>query len=418
MPSVVLAIVAVLLVVLSNSIAMFSLGSILLTPGIVLYVFLLLVGPTRWCFSLERLSSARSFFFIILLFLPVSLVFSWWEAARCDDCTLAVSSPTGQFVATVNQKLVSIWDIRTGVQLCRLPTSKRKVTTVAFSQDESLLAVGEIDGEIAVWDVQAQSRVRRLSTVGPLRRVAFIDNERLMAVGLQEVKRWNLSQQAPEGVFIVANIGYEKPVVLDQDNELLAVPDNYGIGVDFWNIWTGEPEGGLHVFSSNNNKGVPILSGAFMTDRKVFVVGTLNGTVIVWERTESDHEYLDLDHYEPERIYRVCTGRVSFIGFEGRSKKAIVCCSNSAMSVLDIDSGKRFTFDEETRNIRSLSVSSNAGIAAVVLKDGQPAIYDVHTRTRLEFGWHRRRNQACLISAVLFVVAQLLYIRSCLISAG
>ncbi|MEV4256526.1 serine/threonine-protein kinase [Spirillospora sp. NPDC049652] len=108
-----------------------------------------------------------------------------------DGRTLAV----GEYGGT-NGNVVRVWDVRTHVELARLPGHK-SITSVAFSGDGKRLASGgddggsSLQGTIRLWDVATKSQLRLLTTPYHCMSVALsADGTRMLSSGAGKPVLW------------------------------------------------------------------------------------------------------------------------------------------------------------------------------------------------------------------------------------
>jgi WD40 repeat protein len=91
-------------------------------------------------------------------------------------------SPDGQTLASVEQGIVTLWDVHTRTRRGTLPLGQR--ASPAFSQRGDLLAAGAEDGSITVWDLKSDQRLGVVQGPVPseqLVQVAFLDDGRALA---------------------------------------------------------------------------------------------------------------------------------------------------------------------------------------------------------------------------------------------
>ena len=120
--------------------------------------------------------------------LPVR-VGSYGAAFMADSRRLITASLTN---------LVTIWDVKTGREIERIPGLGTNNESVALSPNESLLAVGAQDGTVKVWDLNRQCLRREWPAFGSaVMRVCFGDHGKQLITGAPptgspNLKRWEV----------------------------------------------------------------------------------------------------------------------------------------------------------------------------------------------------------------------------------
>ncbi|KAE8135482.1 WD40-repeat-containing domain protein [Aspergillus pseudotamarii] len=102
-------------------------------------------------------------------------------------------SQTGAKLATGSHDAVRVWDASTGVLQQELKGHKTRVTAVAFSPDERLIASGSNDAKLCFWDLAKGDLCQTLQDSGAISQVAFSTDGRLVASGTlsQTFRLWD-----------------------------------------------------------------------------------------------------------------------------------------------------------------------------------------------------------------------------------
>jgi WD40 repeat protein len=102
-------------------------------------------------------------------------------------------SNDGQLVASVGGALntedsgrfgeVKIWDTQTGDPVCDLGSHDAGVRSVAFAPRSGLIATGDLDGMLRLWDLRVAEQRWALKTESPVFSIAFSPDGESLAVG-------------------------------------------------------------------------------------------------------------------------------------------------------------------------------------------------------------------------------------------
>ncbi|KAE8378117.1 hypothetical protein BDV26DRAFT_292593 [Aspergillus bertholletiae] len=102
-------------------------------------------------------------------------------------------SPSGKILASGSQNAVRVWDASTGILKQELQGHKNRVTVIAFSSDESLIASGSNDSKIRFWDLATGTLSQTLMDSGAINQLVFSTDGRLVASGTlsQTFRLWD-----------------------------------------------------------------------------------------------------------------------------------------------------------------------------------------------------------------------------------
>ena len=107
-----------------------------------------------------------------------------------------VVSPDGSLIAAMGEG-VRIWDVESGQQRTHLPVEDES-SVIFLTQDPRLVAIGTIDGDILIWNMQLNREQRRLSAHGgEVHSLALSPDGKTLAAasfrkGDGDAKLWNL----------------------------------------------------------------------------------------------------------------------------------------------------------------------------------------------------------------------------------
>lgn len=154
-----------------------------------------------------------------------------------------------------------------------LPTTafhQAPVESIAFSSDGKLLASGNRDGSILIWDVASHQLLGEplAADKGAIYSVAFSPSGRTLASGGQEgtVRLWDVESHRPVGELGAGRNIAVSSIAFSPDTSILAAGGDSG--VILWNVESGKPLGdGL------GDQGW-VRSVAFSPDGKTFAIGS------------------------------------------------------------------------------------------------------------------------------------------------
>jgi WD40 repeat protein len=154
-------------------------------------------------------------------------------------------SPDGNLLATGDRDgEVTLWNVADGTQLRQMGQDSFYVECLAFSPDGGTLAAGSDDGAVRLWRVSDGTLLRTLRGKGNyVISVAFLPDGRLASFSqITNAPRtesgfylWRVSDGLQLGNLSVTNIGWAKVAAVSPDGLLLAV-GNSEYGVYVWSV--------------------------------------------------------------------------------------------------------------------------------------------------------------------------------------
>ena len=145
-------------------------------------------------------------------------------------------SPDGKTAATAEESGLRLWDTRSGREKRRLLWNQDDgVADVAFSPDGRLLACGDHEGLVRVWEMpsgrqkQQFERLEKRDMNQRLKTVAFIDNRILVAGTNNGIKRlWDVAQGRVLHTFDRSDGWTLDGIVVSSGKKMLATADANG----------------------------------------------------------------------------------------------------------------------------------------------------------------------------------------------
>ena len=214
----------------------------------------------------------------------------FYRAYRDRDKFTSVSfSPDGSILATGDtDNEVCLWEIRTGEQyligeqLATFTDHAETVTSVAFSPDGKTLASGSLDKTIRLWDVKARKHLKEITGHEKgVNVLAFSPDGKILASGSEDgtIRLWKIDDYellyAP-----IANAGNVTALVFSPDGKMLTSINSDSKDINFWNVQTGKL---MHTFSGHIQL---INSIVYSPDGKTLASLSNDETVLLWDLTK------------------------------------------------------------------------------------------------------------------------------------
>jgi WD40 repeat protein len=194
-------------------------------------------------------------------------------------------SRDGRLLATGSgDKLVRLWDARTGALLAAMPGHTNNVLSVAFSPDGRLLASCGDDDTLRLWDTRTHGQVGR-AMVGHF-CVAFSPDGSKLAAATAEPEHavgiWSVATQRQ--VDVLPHSAIVRALAFSPDGKLLAAGGAERragvqpslVAVRIWNV-------GTHDSRSLYGHVASIYSLAFSPNGRLLASGSEDRTVKIWE---------------------------------------------------------------------------------------------------------------------------------------
>ena len=135
---------------------------------------------------------------------------------------------------------VKLWDMRTRTELASVPGVDDPVGGLAFSPDGKTLAVGDVSGNVFLWDVASRQVRQRLKSPNHISRVIWSHDGKILISGGGDIRLWDpvkgkLIKTLPVGDETDSAFG----LAITKDGKLLASGSHRG-HIKIWDIAAGK----------------------------------------------------------------------------------------------------------------------------------------------------------------------------------
>jgi WD40 repeat protein len=165
-----------------------------------------------------------------------------------DVAALAFTPDGNRLISASYDRTIKIWELNTGKLLATLRKDTdrphrsfnlgSKVEALALSSDGQVLASGDFDNHVYLWDLQNPQSIHKFQTSSEVLSLAFSPNSWKLCCGCLDgtVYVWDL-QKSLELKF-TASKGFISSIVTSPDSQKIYSGDEYG-AITIWDINTG-----------------------------------------------------------------------------------------------------------------------------------------------------------------------------------
>ena len=274
--------------------------------------------------------------------------------------------------------LALLWDVATHQQIGQpFPSSPGGLGPVAISPDGEILATGDTNSNVRLWDAATRKPIGGFSTgnSSPV-MLAFSPDGKILASGNADgtVLLWDVATQKQIGQPLTGHTGAVDSVAFSPGGKTLASGTADGT-VLLWDVATQKQIG--QPLASDNLGGVD--SVAFSPGGKTLASGTADGTVLLWDVATQKQIGQPLTGH---------TGGVDSVAFSPDGKTLASGGHDGTVRLWDLaiarqQIGQPFTAGNNFGGVASVAFSPDSKILATGADDDTVRLWDVATHQQI-----------------------------------
>ena len=277
-------------------------------------------------------------------------------------------SPDGVHLALASSIGVWLIDVRTGQEVSLL-TGHGAVFSVAFSPDGKLLASGNRDGSLQLWDVA--TREHQATFTGhpdPITSVAFSPDGKTLGSSDGTLQLWDVATGESWDVDTKGKVGkvgrFPTSVVFGPDGKTLITTSSYGGLFKLWTESIGARKATL-FWELQDARSV-----AFSPDGKTLASGSQDGKVQLWDVTTGKHKATFTGHF---------TG-ITSVAFSPDGKTLASGSDDFTVRLWDVTTGKhKATLGPQSSSVTHVAFSPDGKTLASASRDGTVRLLEADT---------------------------------------
>jgi WD40 repeat protein len=296
------------------------------------------------------------------------LPYRWWVGG-------VACSPDNRWLATVGAGHMQLWDRQTRQKVRELQGPAPQVSSVAFSSDSRLVAVGGGDGRMRLWQVSTGTELQTIDAhPKAVSGLAFSPTGGLLASGGEDgaVRLWAVSRDriAPQPLHTLRGHKFTvNGLTFSRDGKYVVSGDTCGVrGAGTLRVW--EVASGRQCRSLS---GVDVRDLAISSDGHRLAVAAGEDEIRVW-KAKRDGVW-DLD--APPRLHlRGHLNGVQALAFSPDGQRIASTDHGQALSLWDANTGEQILTLEIPDGYRSQLAFTPDGKALIVRTAGGVRVYE------------------------------------------
>ena len=293
-------------------------------------------------------------------------------AEACGSILSVAFSPDGKLLATGDANgRINLWQVTDGRQILVCKGHTHPVRAVTFNPQGNMFASGSEDQTVKLWNVNTGECFATMQGhSGQVWSVTFSPDGKILASGSddQTVRQWNLNTSSCLRI-LRGHTNWVRSVAFSPDGEMLA-SSSHDRTVKLWDVNTGEC---LKTLQGHTRQ---VWSVAFSSDGQTLASSSSDETVKLW----------DVNTGECLKTLQGHTRQVWSVAFSPDGQTLASGSDDRIIKLWDVDTAQcRKTLQGYTNWVRSVAFSPNSLTLASVSNDPIVKLWDVNTSKCLKF---------------------------------